>query len=630
MEKKKLYRFFLYNILFWLACLQGHYSCVAQTTNISGTVNSYYSIVKVVPSMACVIVSDATGLNLTTKVMIIQMKGGSINTSSTLSSTWGDTTNLNNAGNYEVNYICYINEDSVFLVYNLLNDYTAPSGKVQLVPFARYQNANVTATVTALPWDSASGRGGVIAIDVIDTLTLNAPIAADSAGFVGGAFFMHNGNCPAGAAYAYDATGTSALNGAYKGEGISDVTAGTDGGKGAAANGGGGGNNHNNSGGGGANLTAGGRGGGNSSGGPISCITANNFGGGGKALSTWNNTKIFAGGGGGAGHNNNGVFQLGGGDGGGIIFIHAETLIANGFKISASGGNAGRSQGDGAGGGGAGGTVIMDVFNYVGSAIIQANGGNGGNADDAGTPARCYGGGGGGSGGVIYFTGPLPAVTIRDTAGIGGTEINRTTGCVAAIPGLPGTAGPVTPNYTYRLASVFASSCGAPLPATLVSFQAILVQKRVQLNWRMLNPELVNSFVLQKKNGNGNWTTIATMTAGNYQESYSATDFDPTEGDNLYRLKITENNNRVYYSSTRHILIAAKEAFTVYPNPASDKIIIRGHFITATNMQLMDITGKTILQCQLNSPVTEIKLPTLLKGIYLLQIGNITNKLVIR
>jgi Secretion system C-terminal sorting domain len=630
MEKKKLYKFFLYNTLLWLIYLPGHLSCLAQTTNISGTVNSYYSIIEVIPAKACVRVSSVAGLTLATKVLIIQMKGGSINTASTSSSSWGDTTNLNNAGNYEVNYICYTNGDSVFLVYNLLNTYTAPAGKVQLVTFARYQNANVTGTVTASPWDNTTGTGGIIAIDVVDTLTLNASIAADSAGYTGGVFFMHNGNCPVGTFYAYDATTSSALNGAYKGEGIADIAANVDGGKGAPANGGGGGNNHNNSGAGGANLTAGGRGGGNSSNGPITCNTGNNFGLGGKALSSWSGTKIFAGGGGGAGHNNNGIFQLGGGDGGGIIFIHADTLIGNGHKISASAANGGRSQGDGAGGGGGGGTIIMDVYTYLGSAIIQANGGNGGNSDDVGTPGRCFGGGGGGSGGVIYFTGAPPALTIIDTAGTGGTEVNRSGTCVAAVPGLIGINGPIIPNYTYRQSGSFAASCGTPLPSTLVSFKASLVQKRVGLYWRMLNPELVKNFVIEKKNSNGDWTAITTIIAEESQGNYQTTDNDPSEGDNLYRLKITEKTNTVSYSSVRHIFMGAKEEFTAYPNPALDKITIQGHFAGTTTMKLLDITGKTILQRQLTNPVTEIRLPSLSNGVYLLRIGTTTIKMVIR
>jgi hypothetical protein len=43
-------------------------------------VNSYYSVIETIPVKACVRVSSTAGLSLTTKVMIIQMKGAAITT----------------------------------------------------------------------------------------------------------------------------------------------------------------------------------------------------------------------------------------------------------------------------------------------------------------------------------------------------------------------------------------------------------------------------------------------------------------------------------------------------------------------------------------------------------------------
>lgn len=83
--------------------------------------------------------------------MIVQMKGASINTTAA-SSSFGDTTALNEAGNYEIGTVCYIIGDSVFLFHNLLNTYNTTSGKVQLVQFAEYYAAEVIDTVKATPW----------------------------------------------------------------------------------------------------------------------------------------------------------------------------------------------------------------------------------------------------------------------------------------------------------------------------------------------------------------------------------------------------------------------------------------------------------------------------------------------
>ncbi len=432
-----------------------HFS-FCQTTPVSGIVNTYYKVIDIIPAKACVRVTNAAGLNYSDKVMLVQMKGAGINTSN--SSTFGDTTSLNNAGNYEIATVCHVIGDSVFMVFMLLNQYTV-ADKVQLVKIPQYYSADVTDTLKAAPWNNTTGTGGVLAISVEEDLVLNAPIYVDSSGFRGGAYMLDNsGACsnffPADA-YAYNGNTLTPQDGAFKGEGIADVVATQSGGRGAPANGGGGGNNHNNGGAGGANLSAGGNGGGNSSSG--GCRTTLQ-GKGGKALSSYGGTKIFAGGGGGAGHVNNGIVNpYGGGHGGGIIFIEAKNIVGNNKKITANGQRGGSSVGDGASGGGGGGTIIMNVTNYTGTVTIEANGGQGGTVDDQLTAGRCYGSGGGGSGGAIYFSAITPPVPVSAISGNPGTEINRSATCNPAIPALAGNAGQVIPNYTYSSSLVLTS-----------------------------------------------------------------------------------------------------------------------------------------------------------------------------
>src|SRR5262245_13620976 len=94
----------------------------SQTSNISGVVNSYYQVMEVIPAKACVRLSSVAGLARNQKVLLLQMKGASVITNN--NSSFGDTTSLNNAGNYEVAIICAIDGDSVFMFHNLLNSYT--------------------------------------------------------------------------------------------------------------------------------------------------------------------------------------------------------------------------------------------------------------------------------------------------------------------------------------------------------------------------------------------------------------------------------------------------------------------------------------------------------------------------
>jgi Secretion system C-terminal sorting domain len=605
----------------------------SQTTNISGIVNTYHSVIGVDAAKAAVKLDNVSGLAYGNTVLIIQMKGATINTST--GSSFGDVSSLNYAGNYEVATICSVSNDSVFFFNTILSSYDI-NYKVQLVKFGEYYSANVTDTVKAQSWNSSTGKGGVLAIKVEEDLTLNAPLFADSAGYKGGSFYLHSGTCgflnPVGNAYAYDATSGSATNGAYKGEGVADVPSNLDGGRGAPANGGGGGNNHNNGGGGGANLVDGGNGGGNFSTGPSGC-TGNYQGRGGKALSTSGNTKIFLGGGGGAGHANSTSRTYAGGNGGGIMIILAKNIFGNGYKISANGQAGSSTTYDGASGGGAGGTIIMNVTNtYSGVLTIQANGGNGGNEDDDNSSGRCYGAGGGGSGGVIYFNGSTPAVTTFLNGGTAGINIDINS-CGTPVPAVNGTAGSITNSYAYRTSVTPSGTCTAPaLPVRIIYFNASLsTDKKIKLEWDIANPEEASSFTIEKLDRLNNWKSIATINPIANLHHYEIFDNEPVIGENIYRLRVNANDNSVAYSVQKRIVLRSDDRFSIYPNPAKKKIIINGNLARGTVIRLSNITGSEIKKVITNTNLSslELILPSLSPGIYLLHVDNYIEKIMI-
>jgi hypothetical protein len=621
-----------YLTILWLLLLLPALSH-AQTTNISGVVNSYYSVLAVDAVRDGVKLNTVAGLAPQDKVLLIQMKGATINTANGSTPGYGDTTSLNNAGNYEIHTVCAIRNDSAFFVNDVLNNYTI-ADKVQLVKFGTYVNANVNGVLTANTWNNATGTGGVIAIFVEQDLTLNNIITADSRGFAGGAGVLsgstclntHNQNF-----YNANAVSPATQNGAFKGEGIVDRPAAESGGKAAPANGGGGGNDHNNSGGGGSNLVRGGVGGGNS--GNSSCKTAY-ISEGGKALSSWGGKKIFLGGGGGAGHKNNVTSLSQGGAGGGLIFIHAANVIGNGFLITTSGGAGGDSQSDGAGGGGGGGTVIMDVPNYTGSLTILAEGGAGGISDDGLNNKLCFGGGGGGSGGVIYFSGATPPVSISANGGALGIEFNRWDATCPAAPVVsgPGLTGVIIPNYTFRASSTLAATCTAILPVRLGYFNANTEGKKVILQWQVFNPEDASTFVVERMDKYGNWISLQTIQANNSQTEYQSVDNFPDAGYNNYRIRVNEKNNTLLYTAVRRVFVGVTiESFSIFPNPARDRITLRGNFDATATIRLIDVSGKIILNSRTGSANTaELKLPALSPGIYMLHINNGVEKLIIR
>jgi len=604
---------------------------LSQTTNISGIINSYHSVIAIGTDAAKL--DNVSGLSYGNTVLIIQMKGATINTTNT--SSFGDISSLNDVGNYELATICSVSNDTVYFFNEVLNSYDV-SNKVQLVKFGEYYSANVIDTLKAQSWNSSTGKGGILAIKVEQDLTLNAPLFADSTGYKGGAFYLHSGTCgffnPVGNGYAYDATSGSASNGAYKGEGVADVPSNLDGARGAPANGGGGGNNHNNGGGGGANLTAGGNGGGNFSTGPSGC-TGNYQGRGGKALNNTGDTKIFLGGGGGAGHANSTVQSYAGGNGGGIIFVLATTIIGNGYKISANGQNGRSTTYDGASGGGAGGTIIINATTYTGSLAIQANGGNGGNEDDDNSSGRCYGAGGGGSGGVIYFNGAVPGggVSTSISGGTAGINIDPLS-CGAPAPGSNGTNGSTVPNYSYQASVTPSSGCTIALPVRIIYFNAFLTPGHlVKLEWDVADPDEANSFTIEKLDRYNNWKELSKIAVQPNLHHYETFDNGPVIGENIYRLRIKTRDNNTIYSLQKRVVLKTATPFTVFPNPAKDKITINGKLNKGTSIRLIDINGKTIKEIITNTSLNflELQLPSLSPGIYILNVDNYIEKILI-
>ncbi len=367
-------------------------------------INNYTPVLAFDKCKNIITVEDGTKYNIGDTVLMIQMKGAIIDSSNT--ATFGTITNYNNAGNYEFNYVKRKVGNNIELKNILTRNYDVPNGKVQLIRVPYFENYTANETLTCLPWDG--NKGGVLVLNVENNIELNADIDVSGKGFRGGhdpisnpsSLYCEEDN------YYYNPNPDLASE---KGEGIALLSSEKSFGKGAYASGGGSGNSHNSGGGGGGNGAIGGRGGYNFEGAPCMNSPFMNNGIGGNELN-YNNldNKIFLGGGAGAGHSNNPEgFESNGGNGGAIILIHGVNLKCNNSKIVSTGfigkecNESSSGCHEGMGGGGAGGTILLDIDNYLDNAVINAAGGDGANMNASGYLR--LGPGGGGAGGVIWL-----------------------------------------------------------------------------------------------------------------------------------------------------------------------------------------------------------------------------------
>jgi large repetitive protein len=318
--------------------------------------------------------------------------------------TTGDPSGTNieslDVGRFEVAKIASIDGQTLHLTLPLLYHYTG--GVTQIVNVPEYSNVTVASGARVIPFPWNGTTGGIVAMLVSGTATIDGAIDVSGFGLHGGV-------------YVPDTTGVSncssldelAPTGAQRGEGLATGHYGpTHTGRGNATNGGGGGVCLGTGGGGGGHRSRGGDGGTNRD-----VDFARRAGGLGGAPIDYDSplqetpdpnprpwvqlVRLLMGGGGGAGHGTS-LAGSSGGNGGGIIWLRTLNLIGSGM-ITCRGASATDSVSGGGGGGGAGGTMYC-LFTTGGNYFANG-GGHGGSTLDINA-----GGGGGGSEGMRFVS----------------------------------------------------------------------------------------------------------------------------------------------------------------------------------------------------------------------------------
>lgn len=605
----------------------------AQTA--SGIVNAYYKVTDFVPAYNGVRVQSITGLSSGNRVMLIQMKGAAID--QTNSSSFGNISSTGSSGKYEFATICSFLNDTVVFERELLNTYDYTQS-VQLIYVPQYTDVTIAGTLLAKAWDPVSGTGGVAAIEASGTITMNASVSADGAGYKGGQLFNNtvSSRCGSVSGYYFSTAQSTdpALGAATKGEGIAAFIVNKENGRGKQANGGGGGNVDNTGGGGGSNYGAGGNGG-NRTNTSFGICNATTFGYGGLALNAYGysaaNNRIFMGGGGGCGEMNN-TAGTAGGDGGGIVFIKCSELVANGYTISANGTQGinpiqpviTEASGDGGGGGGGGGVVLLDIATYSGNLTVQAKGADG---SKAGFQNQCPGPGGGGGAGVIWYSGILGATVTTSVAG-------GTNGIIKDAPAhnppcelqpngaTAGADGLVQPGFQIAEGAIY--NCGGILPLSfLKEWNGKRTGEGVELSWKLDMADDIEVIWLEKRTAGGNFNTIRKYRfpqGGAYKHLDAANEFPAT-----YRLKIQDKTGRKQYSGELFFDRQKSNRLNIYPNPVTDAVSIQLPFSTAgkTAVLVFDYTGKQVMKREIlfnNNQPSALQLKELAAGVYFLQL----------
>lgn len=159
------------------------------------------------------------------------------------------------------------------------------------------------------------------------------------------------------------------------------------------------------------------------------------------------------------------------------------------------------------------------------------------------------------------------------------------------------------------------------LPVTLVSFDAATEGSVVMLKWATTEETNSDYFEVQHSANGKNWDKIGVVKS--HGESTTLRNYDfkhqsPTNGENLYRLKMVDNDLTFAYSSIRNVRLEGVESGVyVYPNPVVDKLYVKDG--KAAQVSIYDIKGLKVFQGDV--PQTgELNMKNLSNGIYVVSI----------
>ena len=173
------------------------------------------------------------------------------------------------------------------------------------------------------------------------------------------------------------------------------------------------------------------------------------------------------------------------------------------------------------------------------------------------------------------------------------------------------------------------------LTVKLENFTAFEQGGLIKIDWKLSEEKTAANYSIEFSSDGINFKSIGTIAAIN-QGNYNFTHDSPVNGFNYYRLKVTEVNNKSFYSAIKKVLFEKESLLRVYPNPAQDyiKILPPPNMINKSGViRIIGSNGNVVLQKSTNmmSQIETVNLSKLSDGKYIVQVisGNeVVNKII--
>lgn len=162
--------------------------------------------------------------------------------------------------------------------------------------------------------------------------------------------------------------------------------------------------------------------------------------------------------------------------------------------------------------------------------------------------------------------------------------------------------------YATRLSGAIYKVSATPLPLELLSFTGIFKDGRVVLNWSTAVERNGSHFDIERKTTTGAFEKIGQVAAtgeSSMQQRYGYEDLTAEKGENIYRLKMVDHDQRFEYSSAVSVVVNEPNDWTLSPNPARGKVsllIKREGEAPSLRLTMTDVQGNEVFGWQETNP----------------------------
>jgi len=148
-----------------------------------------------------------------------------------------------------------------------------------------------------------------------------------------------------------------------------------------------------------------------------------------------------------------------------------------------------------------------------------------------------------------------------------------------------------------------------PLPISLLSFNAVCENNKVDITWATATETNNDYFTIQRSLDASGWEYVKTIPGGGNSNStlyYSATDADPLSGTSYYRLKQTDFNGQSASFSPVVVVcgdVQDKQSISYYPNPFTSEVMVdlRNINYEKAVLRIYDLLGEKVYEMILTS-----------------------------